>query len=151
QKSRSNHSKKQARAQGEPWLLAVSSSLSHVTARSIVSIYSQRMQIEQAFRDTKNARFGLGLSNSASRTPERLAVLALIASLAEFALRLIGQCAINHHLQYDLQLTNRKDRPEISVIGVGKLLVDSPLSAFSIEDFRRTMKQWAGSHAAIQI
>ena len=54
-------------------------------------------------------------------------------------LRLIGQCAINHRLQYDLQLTNRKKRPEISVIRVGRLLVDSALSVFSDVEFRRTM------------
>lgn len=94
------------------------------------------MQIEQAFRDTKYSRLGLGLSNSASRTPARLAVLALIASLPELALRLIGQCAINHHPQYDLQLTNRKSRPEISMIRVGRLLVDSAPSVFSDVEFR---------------
>ena len=114
-------------------------SRAHLSAQAIVAIYAQRMQIEQAFRDTKNARFGLGLSNSASRTPARLAVLALIASLAEFVLRLIGQCAINHHLQYDLQLTNRKKRPEISVIRVGRLLVESALSVFSAVEFRRAI------------
>jgi hypothetical protein len=149
-RSRSNHSKKQARAQSEPWLLAASTSLAHLSANAIVAIYTQRMQIEQSFRDTKNARFGLGLSNSASRTPERLAVLALIASLAEFVLRLIGQCAINHHLQYDLQLTNRKTRPEISVIRMGMLLVDSALSSFTSDEFRQTMQAWAKPHFALR-
>lgn len=150
-RSRSNHSKKQAKAQSEPWLLAASTSLAHLSADAIVAIYAQRMQIEQSFRDTKNARFGLGLSNSGSRTPERLAVLALIASVAEFALRLIGQCAINHHLQYDLQLTNRKTRPELSVIRVGKLLVDSALSRFTADDFRRTMRAWTKPHFTLRM
>lgn len=149
-RSRSNHSQKQARAQTEPWLLAASTSLAHLSAQAIVAIYTQRMQIEQSFRDTKNARFGLGLANSASRTPERLAVLALIASLAEFVLRLIGQCAINHHLQHDLQLTNRKSRPELSVIRIGMLLVDSALSSFTAGDFRRTMQAWAEPHFALR-
>ena len=150
-KSLSNHSQKQARAHAEPWLLGASTSLAHLSAQAIVAIYAQRMQIEQAFRDTKNARFGLGLANSASRTPERLAVLALIASLAEFVLRLIGQCAINHHLQYDLQLTSRKTRPEISVIRVGRLLVDSALSVFSAVEYRRTMQAWAAPHCALRV
>ena len=150
-KSRSNHSQKQARAQAEPWLLGASTSLAHLSAQAIVAIYTQRMQIEQSFRDTKNARFGLGFANSASRTSERLAVLALIASLAEFVLRLIGQCAINHHLQYDLQLTNRKTHPEISVIRVGRLLVDSALSAFTADEFRRTMQAWAAVHFALRV
>ena len=150
-KSRSTHSQKQALAQAEPWLLGASTSLAHLSAQAIVAIYAQRMQIEQAFRDTKNARFGLGLANSASRTPERLAVLALIASLAEFVLRLIGQSAINHHLQYDLQLTNRRTRPEISVIRVGRLLVESALSVFSAVEYRRTMQAWAAPHCALRV
>ena len=150
-RSRSNHSQKQARAQAEPWLLGASTSLAHLSAQAIVAIYTQRIQIEQSFRDTKNARFGLGLANSASRTPERLAVLSLIASLAECVLRLIGQCAINHHLQYDLQLTNRKKRPEISVIRVGMLLVDSALGTFNADEFRRTMQAWAAAHFALRV
>ena len=132
-------------------LLGASVSLAHLSAQAIVAIYAQRMQIERAFRDTKNARFGLGLRNSASRTPARLAESALIASLAEFVLRLIGQCAINHHLQYDLQLTNRKKRPQISVIRVGILLVNCALGAFSAAEFRRTMKAWAAPHHALQL
>ena len=102
-------------------------------------------------RDTKNARFGLRLANSATHTPERLAVLALIASLAESVLRLIGQCAVDHHLQYDVQLTNRKTHPEISVIRVGRLLVDSALTAFTATEFRRTMQAWAAAHFALRV
>ena len=52
-------------------------SVAHLSAQTIVAINAQRMQIKQAFRDTKNAHVGLGLFNSASRTPARLAVLAL--------------------------------------------------------------------------
>jgi hypothetical protein len=63
-----------------------------------------------------------------------LAVLAFIASQVEFALRLIGQCAINHDLQYVLQTTNRKTRSGISVIRVGPLLVDSVHGAFTAND-----------------
>jgi hypothetical protein len=148
---RSNHSQKQARAQSEPWLLGVSRSLGHLSAQAVVALYAQRMQIEQAFRDTKNARFGLGLSNSASRTPARLAVLALIASLAEFVLRLMGQCAINGALQYDLQLTNRRTRPELSVIRVGRLLAHAACYTFSAAQLRLTMHTWAAPHPALRL
>lgn len=150
-RARSNQSEKHARAQDEPGLLAASTTLAHLSASAIVNIYARRMQIEQAFRDTKNARFGLGLSRSGSRSCARLTVLALIASLAEFVLRLIGQCAINHGLQYDLQLTNRRSRPEISVIRVGMLMIQSALDSFNAEAFRRTMKSWAAPHHALQI
>jgi predicted small integral membrane protein len=49
------------------------------------------MQIEEAFRDLKDARFGVGLSLSHTTQAERLAVLLLIAALAQLALWLGGQ------------------------------------------------------------
>ena len=45
----------------------------------------------------------------------------LVESLAEFVIRLTGQCAINAGMQYDLRLTNRRKRAEMSVIRVGSL------------------------------
>lgn len=137
-----NESRKQARAQSEPWLLAVSPSLEHLSAQAIVAVYAQRMQIEQAFGDTKNARLGLGMSDSATRTGPRLAVLALIACLAEFVLRLIGQTAMHEEKQYELQLTNRKSRPELSVFRLGQLLVNRALPEIRRSDFKRTLSQW---------
>lgn len=131
-----NESRKQARAQSEPWLLAVSPSLEHLSAQAIVAVYAQRMQIEQAFRDTKNAR---------------LAVLALIACLAEFVLRLIGQTALHEQRQYERQLTNRRNRPELSVFRVGQLLANRALPEFKRSDFKRTQSQWRQPHPALQI
>jgi len=58
---------KQAKAQKEPWLLAVSPQLAALSAQAIVTIYAGRMQIEQTFRDIKNPRWGLGLSASQTR------------------------------------------------------------------------------------
>jgi hypothetical protein len=88
--TRSAHSLKQAKAQKEPWLLAVSPQLAALSAKQVVAIYSGRMQIEQSFRDVKNSRWGLGLSQSQTRKPKRLGTLLLIAALACFALWLIG-------------------------------------------------------------
>jgi hypothetical protein len=50
-----SHSKKQARAQKELWLLAVSPQLAALDAKAIVAIYAGRMQIEQTFRDVNCA------------------------------------------------------------------------------------------------
>jgi hypothetical protein len=85
--------RKQAKAQKEPWLLAVSPQLDMLDAKAVVAIYSGRMQIEQGFRDVKNPRCGLGLSTSQTRKPKRLAILLLIAALACYALWLIGFAA----------------------------------------------------------
>ena len=88
--AKSRHSLKQARAQKEPWLLAVSPQLTALCAKAIVAIYAGRMQIEQTFRDVKNPRWGLGLSESQTRKPQRLATLLLLGALACYALWLIG-------------------------------------------------------------
>jgi hypothetical protein len=88
--TRSAHSLKQAKAQKEPWLLAVAPQLAALSAKAVVAIYSGRMQIEQSFRDVKNSRWGLGLSESQTRKPKRLAILLLIGALACYALWLIG-------------------------------------------------------------
>lgn len=89
-RTRSARSKKQARAQKEPWLLAVSPQLAALSATEIVAIYCGRMQIEQTFRDVKNPRWGLGLSESQTRKPQRVAILLLLGALACYALWLIG-------------------------------------------------------------
>jgi hypothetical protein len=88
--ARSRHSLKQAKAQKEPWLLAVSPQLASLSAQKVVTIYGSRMQIEQGFRDVKNPRWGLGLSESQTRKPQRLAILLLIGALVCYALWLIG-------------------------------------------------------------
>lgn len=151
QPRRGNESRKQARAQSEPWLLASSGGLAHLSAQAIVAVYTQRMQIEQAFRDTKNARLGLGMSASATRSGKRLAVLALIACLAEFVLRVIGQTAVNQQKQYELQLTNRKHRAELSVFKLGQLLVRQSQPEFTRAALEKTQTQWRKPHAALQI
>jgi hypothetical protein len=88
--AKSRHSLKRARAQKEPWLLAVSPQLAALCAKAIMAIYAGRMQIEQTFRDVKNPRWGLGLSESQTRKPQRLATLLFLGALACYALWLIG-------------------------------------------------------------
>jgi hypothetical protein len=118
-----NSSLKCARASQEPWLLAVSMRLQHLTAASIVRLYAQRMRIEQSFRDTKNLRFGQGLRITRSRTRERLQMLLLIGHLAAFVQRLIGEHAKAHQLQLDFMATRRKTRPEISVLTLARRIL----------------------------
>lgn len=95
QPARSCRSKKNSKTQSEPWLLAVSPKLAHLTADHVVLIYSGRMQIEQTFRDIKNAQWGLGLSHSQTYNIQRLAILLLLGALLTFALWLIGLAARN--------------------------------------------------------
>lgn len=149
QRARSRHSCKHARSQSEPWLLVCSLSLESLSAQAIAALYAQRMQIEQAFRDTKNARYGLGMEQSASRSPQRLAVLALIATLAHWVLCLLGQWARQTGHECAWQLSNRHDRPELSVYRLGWLVanaLDPPAAAL-----RSVFQLWAVPNAALQL
>lgn len=123
ERRRGNQSCKQARAHREPWLLAASLSLSHLKAAQIVNHFATRMQIEEAFRDLKCARYGLGFELNGSRSRERLAVLLLIALLAFFVLWLIGSQALARGLQFHYQSNTRRTRPVLSVFSLAAQLV----------------------------
>ena len=83
QRARSGHSKKNAAREREPWLLATSLPAGPNLAKRVVGLYATRMQIEEAFRDIKSARYGLSLEYSGTRQLQRLQVLLLIGSWAK--------------------------------------------------------------------
>ena len=89
-KSQGGMSKRYSKAHQEPWLLVTSLPLSSNIAKKTVQIYRQRMRIEENFRDTKCTRYGFGLKESRSRSPERMKILLLIAAIATFACWLAG-------------------------------------------------------------
>jgi hypothetical protein len=132
-------SRKCARAARDPWLLAASRRLDHLTANTIVRLYAQRMRIEQSFRDTKNLRFGQGLHTTRSRTRERLQMLLLIGHLAAFVQRLIGEAAKARQLQLNFMATHRRTRPEISTLTLARRI----LSSVSPSDWLDRLAPWA--------
>ena len=119
-------SAKCAQAAKEPWLLAASAGLDHLSAQAITGLYAQRMSIEQSFRDTKNLRVGQGLEVSRSRHGARLEILLLIAHLAAFVQRLIGEQAKSQQLELQFSPTNRKTRAQISVMSLARRILDAP-------------------------
>jgi len=120
------HSARSAKRQREPWLLAASPGLNHLGAESIVALYAQRMRIEESFRDTKNLRFGLGLQTTRTRSAKRLEMLLLLAHLASFVQRLIGEQAKGQQLELNFVSTIRAQRAEISVLTLGRRILDAP-------------------------
>lgn len=73
-------SAKCARSAREPGRLVSSLGLRHLSAAAIIGLYAQRMRIEQSFRDTKNARVGLGLEAARSRSAPRFEMLLLLGT-----------------------------------------------------------------------
>ncbi len=118
----------------EPWLLTCSPALEHLSAAAIVTLYAQRMVIEQQFRDTKNVVLGMGLSQGRSAGIQRLQALLLIAHVAQIALRLIGEAAKSRQLDLRLMSTGRADRAEISVITLARRLIAAPELLRQIDD-----------------
>lgn len=126
---RHTQAKKIAAAAREPWLLSCSPGLAHLSAEAVVCLYTQRMKIEQSFRDTKNERLGLGLTRSRSRGQDRLEALLLIGHIASIAKRLIGEAAKS--LQLQLELISRKQvkhsqRAELSVLTIATRVIANP-------------------------
>ena len=118
----------------EPWLLSYSPGLTYLGASAIVKLYAQRMTIEQQFRDTKNLALGMGLSQSKSRSQQRLQALLLIAHIAQLAKRLIGEAAKAHQLQLQLMSNNTKNRITISVMTLATHVIKRPELLRSITD-----------------
>lgn len=103
-----------SRAHREPWLL-VSSLNGRNAAKKVERIYSCRMTIEEAFRDLKSSRYGLGLDDSKTKIKKRRDILLLIAMLASLIAWIIGLAGEKMNLQYQFQSNSIKNRRVISL------------------------------------
>lgn len=136
-KRRSKTSQQRARGAREPWLLVSSPRLSYLNAATLVTLYAQRMGIEQSFRDTKNTRLGLGLQSARSRSAMRFEMLLLLAHLASFVQRLIGESAKAQQLELAFTATRRTDRHEISVFTLARRILDvAPIYLRELQPWR---------------
>jgi hypothetical protein len=78
-----------AKAMKEPWCLVCSDPAAK--ANELVRDYAKRWTIETSFRDTKNLRFGMGLSSTRIGDPQRRDRLLLISAFAIMLLTLLGE------------------------------------------------------------
>ena len=77
-----------AKGMKEPWCLAASDA--EATAAVLVNHYAKRWTTEPTFRDTKDLRFGMGLSSTRIGEPERRDRLLLVSAFAMALLTLLG-------------------------------------------------------------
>jgi hypothetical protein len=111
----------------EPWLLIFK--LPKMFAdkpQKVVDLYKQRMQIEESFRDTKNAKLGISLTFANSRSAERFDNLLLIAALMLFILWCIGYAVSALKGDSALQANTEKKRRVLSYIYLGREVIDDP-------------------------
>ena len=125
-RARSHKSLHHATSAKEPWLLATSLPLEHNLAKRVVSVYRQRMQIEEAFRDLKSVRFGLGFDTHVAFASYRVATLLLIAMLAFLVAWLLGKAVelTGQHRAY--QANTVRHRLVLSTIFLGLRVINDP-------------------------
>jgi hypothetical protein len=116
---------KSSQAAREPWLLATSLTCG---CKAVLRAYGLRMQIEQAFRDTKNHRNGWALHHARSKSAKRLAVLLLVASLASVVVQLVGRAATRCGIQRHFQANTVVHRRVLSLFVLGRHVLRSGLS-----------------------
>lgn len=105
-----------AKGMKEPWYLVTS--LSGLTADSIVKLYGKRFSIEETFRDQKDDRFGLGLRATRIRSAGRRDRLLLICALAYLFIVQLGQAGEDAGLDRLLKVNTSKRR-QLSLFNQG--------------------------------
>lgn len=116
----SKSAKNASRSGREPWVLATTLSCS---AKRIVALYAQRMQIEECFRDLKTHRFGWSLDQVRSRTLARIEVLLLLAALALVVMHYIGLAAERAGIRFHYQANTIRKRRTLSTFFLARLLM----------------------------
>lgn len=77
-----------AKGMKEAWHLATSHT--DQPGAEIVKLYSKRFTIEESFRDLKNLRFGMGLTETRISSPDRRDRILLVGAIAAALLTLLG-------------------------------------------------------------
>jgi Transposase DDE domain len=90
----------------EPWCLAASER--DATAAMLINHYARRWTIEPQFRDTKDLRFGMGLSSTRISEPMRRDRLLLVSAFATALLTLLG--AVGESLGMDRLLKSNTSK-----------------------------------------
>jgi hypothetical protein len=92
----------------EAWCLAASNA--GATAREIMNYYAKRWTIEPGFRDTKDLRFGMGLSVLRIADPQRRDRLLLLNAFAIVLLTLLGAAGESLGMDRHLKVNTAKRR-----------------------------------------
>src|SRR3954453_22536320 len=105
----------------EPWCLATSNH--DAAAPQVVKLYGKRWGVEPAFGDTKDLRFGLGLSAIRIADPQRRDKLLLLNAFAVVLLTLLGAAGESLGMDRHLKSNTVKTRSH-SLFRQGCMLYD---------------------------
>src|SRR6476661_2906589 len=111
----------QAKDMKEAWCLAASNAAA--PSRQIIDLYSKRWGVEPSFRDTKDLRFGMGLSTVRIGDPQRRDRLLLLNAFAVVLLTLLGAAGESLGMDRHLKSNTVKTRSH-SLFRQGSMLYD---------------------------
>jgi len=114
-----------AKGMAEPWLLATSRE--DLAGAAIVKLYGRRFTIEESFRDLKNLRFGLGLTDTRISSPERRDRMLLVGDIAASLLTLLGAAGESLGLDMKMKANTVKTRTH-SLLNQGLFYFDCLLN-----------------------
>ena len=120
------------------WCIATSRS--DLNASRIIKLYGRRFTIEETFRDQKDARFGLGLSATHTKSCARRDRVLFIAAIAEALLTLLGAAGEAAGLDRWLKANTSKKRQH-SLFRQGQMWY-SLLGGLNEEDARLLMQHF---------
>lgn len=92
----------------EAWHLAASDG--SLSAAAIVKLYAKRWTIEPSFRDTKDIRFGMGMSAMRINDPQRRDRLLLLSAFAVILLTILGAAGESLDMARTLRTSTTKRR-----------------------------------------
>lgn len=92
----------------EPWFLA--SNRTDLSAANALRLYGKRWGIETSFRDIKDYRFGMGMSDVRLSNPARRDRLFLFSALAIVLLTLLGKAGDSIGLERTIKVNTSKSR-----------------------------------------
>jgi hypothetical protein len=105
----------------EPWCLVTGNR--DATASQVIKLYSKRWTVEPGFRDTKDLRFGMGLSALRIADPQRRDRLLLLNAFAVLLLTLLGAAGESLGMDRHLKSNTVKTRSH-SLFRQGCMLYD---------------------------
>jgi len=122
----------------EAWCIVASDK--EATGREIVKYYSKRWGIEPSFRDSKDLRFGMGLSKTHIGNTERRDRLLLLNAFAIFLMTMLGAAGEALGMDRHLKANTVKYRTH-SLFRQGCMLVELIIN-MSLEELRALMRSF---------
>jgi hypothetical protein len=114
-----------AKGMKDAWCLATSHE--ERTGAQIVKLYGRRFTIEESFRDLKNLRFGMGLTDTRISTPARRDRILLVGAIAAALLTLLGAAGEAVGEDRRMRANTSKERAH-SLLNQGLFYFDSLLN-----------------------